>query len=291
MSFSKIVNKLNVFYQLSKVKVTASVTLTTILGYVLFSHQFSTQLFVACFGVFMLACGSAALNHYQDRKYDALMERTNKRPIPANKISAFSALTFAIILISFGEIILFHFFGVICFLLGMFAVIWYNGIYTPLKRKTAFAVIPGAIIGAIPVLIGWSAAGANYIDYRISLISFFCILWQIPHFWLLLLKYGSQYNQAGYPTLQNLFSTQKIKNITFVWILSTTITAMFFPVFLIVHHLATSVIIYLTSIFVIIHFIVFLIDREMNNLNQKFMTINIYVLIVFLAVVVDLVIY
>ena len=68
------------------------------------------------------------------------------------------------------------------------ALIWYNGIYTPLKRKTAFAVVPGSVIGAIPPMVGYVAAGGSALDPQILAFAFFMFMWQIPHFWLLIMK-------------------------------------------------------------------------------------------------------
>ncbi len=75
--------------------------------------------------------------------------------------------------------------------LGIFTLLWYNLVYTPLKRITAFAVLPGALIGAMPPLIGWTAAGGNPLDMEIMAVAFLLFVGQMPHYWLLLLKIGT----------------------------------------------------------------------------------------------------
>ena len=100
-------------------------------------------------------------------------------------------------------------------LLGMLAVGWYNGIYTPLKRITAFAVVPGAIVGALPPAIGWVAGGQSLGDMRLLALGFFFFMWQIPHFWILTVRCGSDYQAARIPSLTAIFSSAQLARITF----------------------------------------------------------------------------
>jgi protoheme IX farnesyltransferase len=101
------------------------------------------------------------------------------------------------------------------------SVFWYNVVYTYLKRWSAFAVVPGALVGAIPPIIGWTAAGGVVTDRSIMPLAFFLFLWQIPHFWLLLLMFGKDYEQAGLPSVTKMFSSIQLRRITFMWILCT----------------------------------------------------------------------
>jgi protoheme IX farnesyltransferase len=217
--------------ELSKVKITVAVAFTTITGYLLASGQFDTGLILPTLGIFILACGSSAINHYQEKDKDALMERTRNRPIPSGRISATAALLFALALTVLGSIILYYSSGYTSMQLGLLALIWYNVIYTPLKRRTAFAVIPGAIIGAIPPLVGWVAGGGSLLDPKAMLMAFFFFIWQVPHFWLLMLKYGKEYEKAGFPSITRVYSESQIKNVTFVWVLATAVSALMIPAF------------------------------------------------------------
>ena len=123
--------------ELSKVRITFAVALTTTTGFLLASGRFDEYLLLTAVGIFLLACGSSAINHYQERDRDALMERTRNRPIPSGRISAKGALLYAFLLSATGSYLLYYTSGMLAMQLGLLALIWYNAIYTPLKRVTA----------------------------------------------------------------------------------------------------------------------------------------------------------
>jgi len=210
--------------ELTKVKITVAVTLSMIAGWVLAANSFSIDMIVPTLGLFILASGSAALNQFQEHHLDAMMERTKNRPIPSGRMSANMAATIAISLIVIGT---FWFGGgLIEMQLGLATMIWYNGIYTKLKRKTAFAVIPGSVIGALPPAIGYVAGGGALTDPQIWGVAFFFFVWQIPHFWLLILVHGKQYENAGFPALTGKYSMEQIKKITYVWVISAAVSSI-----------------------------------------------------------------
>lgn len=181
-------------------------------------------------GVFLLSSGSSALNQFQERNLDARMPRTQKRPIPSGKITPRFALTASILLLATGSSVLFLL-SPLAMMLGWLNILLYNGIYTPMKTRSAFSIIPGALVGAIPPLMGWSAAGASLTHPHILFVASFMFLWQIPHFWLLLTIYGEEYEKAGYHTLSRYFSRKGIKSIVFLWALLTSLFLFLFPVF------------------------------------------------------------
>ncbi len=182
-------------------------------------------------GIFILAAGASALNQYQEREFDARMERTRIRPIPVGAITPCAALIVSLLLIFSGLILLFFFAGLTCFIMGLFNISWYNGLYTWLKRRSAFAVVPGALTGAVPVMMGWSAAGGGIFDPPVIFLSLFLFFWQMPHFWLLMLKYGDDYRKAGYPVLPDLFTDEQIKRLIMVWLAAASSVSLFMILF------------------------------------------------------------
>jgi protoheme IX farnesyltransferase len=278
---------LSVFLELAKVKITFAVALTTITGYVLAKGEFDLGLILPTLGIFLLACGSSAINHYQERDRDAKMERTKHRPIPSGRISPTGALIFAMLLTIAGAATLYYSAGNLAMQLGLVALLWYNAIYTPLKKRSAFAVVPGAVIGAIPPLVGWVAAGALLLDPRAIIMAFFFFIWQVPHFWLLMLKYGDEYTQAGYPSITQLYSTSQIRNITFIWIVATAVSALMLPVFNVVDSWIVMIGLLVSSGWLVAQFIPLVLkSTKPINPMRYFMRINYFVLavIVFLSV-------
>jgi protoheme IX farnesyltransferase len=229
--------KIKIFFELAKVKITSFVTVTTAFGYIAASGKIDLMILPVLFGVLLLAFGSAALNHYQEKDFDSKMNRTKDRPIPSGRISPNTVLKISLILILLGSLILILWTNLLALGLGLLNLIWYNFIYTLLKRKTPFAIVPGSLVGAIPPAIGWAAAGGSLLDPQIIIIAFFFFIWQIPHFWLLLLVMDKDYQQAGFPTLTQIFNHEQLSRITFIWIISTAVTGLMIPLFGMVNEL------------------------------------------------------
>lgn len=202
-------------------------TLSTVTGYILAAGGVDWGLAATFAGVFLLACGAATINQYQDRDVDAKMSRTRGRPIPSGRISAAAALAAGVALVVGGTLFLIA--EPEAALLGLVTVAWYNGVYTPLKRVTAFAAIPGGVVGALPPVIGWASGGGALADPRILAVAFFFFVWQVPHFWLLLMRIGGDYERAGLPSLTSVFSQRQLTRVTFVWMIATAVACLLIP--------------------------------------------------------------
>lgn len=219
----------SLFLHLAKIKISLLATLSTATGYLLATGKITIDMLVPAAAVFLLACGSCALNQYQEREIDRWMERTKSRPIPSGRLNPETALWVSLGLILSGALILYFGAGDLALALGLFAVLWYNLIYTTLKQKMAFAAVPGALVGAIPPALGWVAGGGSILDPRIGGLALFFFIWQIPHFWLLLLEASKDYENAGLLSITQFFSTRQIKRIVFIWLLSTGVAGLSFP--------------------------------------------------------------
>lgn len=281
-------NKIEILLELTKFRITFFVTITAVFGFVSNTGNINVLLITPALGILFLACSSAVLNHIQERTTDAIMERTKQRPIPSGRISAASALLVFTILFLIGSGLLFFFSGWITLLLGLLNLLWYNAIYTPLKKKTALAIIPGSLVGAIPPMIGWVASGGYIFDPAILMIAFFFFIWQIPHFWLLLLMLNKEYESAGFPTLTKIFSQAQLSRITFVWIAATAVSAIIIPLYGLTKFTFINVLLLAAGIWLTFR-AVKLITGTGNRIEviPAFRQINIFALIVIVLISLD----
>lgn len=281
-------NKFQIFAEITKLRITIFVTVTTMFGFIAATDSINSQIILPALGILLLACGSAALNHYQERKTDVLMERTKNRPIPSGKISAKSTIQLSIALVVVGSILLFASSGFLALSLGLLNLIWYNAVYTPLKKVSPLAIIPGSLVGAIPPVVGWVAGGGNILDPQIVLISFFFFIWQIPHFWLLLMVLDKDYQKAGFPTLTQIFSQQQLGRITFVWIIATGVTGLLLPLFQISHNQFVNYSLFIAALLLAYKSINLLQQtQETSAFRFAFRSINYFALFVVLVVSID----
>lgn len=273
----QLISILKTVLSLIKYKVSLAVTFTTVIGYLIYTGSFSFDILALVLSVFVLAGGASALNEYQERNFDALMDRTKHRPIPSGRISPLNALLVSLLFILAGVSLLYLFFGIIPALLGLFNIIWYNLLYTFLKRVTAFAVVPGSLTGAVPALIGWTAASGYIFDAKIIIIGFFLFIWQVPHFWLLLIKYSKEYETAGYPSIYKVIQKENLKLIIFVWIIATSVTTLMFPLFRIITSIPYFIALLILNIWLVITFtrLTFNMQYEIN-FKKAFITINLF---------------
>ena len=146
------------FNQLTKVSISAASTFTAAAGFMAALRGFRWGLLTALLGTLLLAMGSCAINELQEMRHDARMNRTCGRPLPSGRISPLTALVIGTGMCSAGFAILLWRHGWPSALLGLLAMAWSTGSIRP-RAGTAFAIIPGALIGAIPPAIGWAAAG------------------------------------------------------------------------------------------------------------------------------------
>lgn len=173
---------------------------TAVAGYLLFPAEAHVTVLLAAFcGVALLAAGGSAINQVMEQDIDRLMERTRLRPLPRGQMTPAAATIIGGSMITGGLTLLGTVGGAPPALLGAGALLWYLALYTPLKRRTSFALMIGALCGAIPPLIGWCLAGGRLTDFRIMLLACLLYLWQIPHFWLLQRRHADDYRAAGIP--------------------------------------------------------------------------------------------
>lgn len=283
-----ILKKLEVIPELGKFRITSFVALSSSVGWILNKGIIEFSMILPLIGTFLLAAGSSTINHFQERKFDSLMERTKNRPIPSNRIDPISALMIGINFILFGSVILYLSSNATALYLGWLAVIWYNVIYTPMKRKFAMAVVPGALIGAIPPMIGWVASGGKLFDIKILMVSFFFFIWQIPHFWLLVLIHGNDYEKAGFPTISKIYNALQVSRITFVWIAALVASGFLIPLFHVSSKPISFILLFLLGAWLLISTKNILSEYlEKIIFRKAFIKINLFVLAVIIIISID----
>lgn len=278
---------LAIIFELGKVKITFFVAFSSLFGFLLFTKSLSFLMLFNSLGVFLLACGASALNHVQEWKYDKLMSRTKFRPIPSGKISVNYGITVVVLSILFGSGLIYFTGNFTAVLIGLATVVWYNAIYTPMKRKSAFAVIPGALIGALPPIIGWVSGGGNIFDHRILIVASFLFVWQVPHFWLLFLIYGKDYEKGGFPSIERVFTSKQVRIMTFALIFNLVIISIIIPLFAVSSKLLGITVIGIIGAWLIANSFKILKSGSTAVLRKTFMNINIYVLVVVTLISLD----
>lgn len=263
------------------------VSLSAMTGYFLTGSSPDMGLIYLFTGVFLLAAGTSVLNQVQECRQDAMMKRTIRRPIPAGEISRTTAFLIALTLILGGTVLL-SLNGWLPMALGLSNIVFYNIIYTPLKTRSWLAIIPGAFVGAVPPLIGWTWAGFYVFHPNAIFIASFVFLWQIPHFWLLMIKYGKEYELAGFASISKILNERQIKSVVFGWGVITSLFLMFFPFF----GFTLKPILFVTLVAINLLFITmfhrFLFQEgSPKTIRKAFILINTYAMAVFVFLVIN----
>jgi heme o synthase len=281
-------NPVLAFLELTKLRISGASTFTAAAGYVACLRGVNAGLVTTLLGILLLAMGSSALNEVQEHRYDALMPRTANRPIPRGDLSPARGALIAVVLAVSGFLVLLLAQNLASALLGVLALAWYNGFYTPLKRVSAFAVVPGSLIGALPPAIGWTAAGGNAADPSLLTLAFVFFIWQVPHFWLLVGLHAEGYEGAGYPTLVSIFGRPRLSRLTFTWTCGTAAACGLLPLFRVLGSWPAEIMLGLGAIWLILGSLPLLGPGQDAPLYRRvFMNINLFALVLTAAVILD----
>jgi heme o synthase len=188
---------------LTKARLSLLVIITTFIGFLLGSTGSVDWLHLlnATLGTALAAAGAGALNQWMEVRVDRLMERTRNRPLPSGRMRPVTALGLGILLSVGGTAWLAWTCNAMSAYLSAATVVIYIAFYTPLKRKTSFCTIVGAVSGAIPPMIGWTAARPS-LDLGAWMLFGILFTWQMPHFLAIAWMYRDEYAQAGFVMLR-----------------------------------------------------------------------------------------
>ncbi len=236
-------NKISAYFELTKPRIAFMLVLTSAAGFYLGGTQgFNIWLFInSMTAITLLAFGVATLNQYIERDIDTKMERTMNRPLPLAKVSPNEALIFGISLCVIAEVYLYFAVNTLTAILGLTVIIGYVFLYTPLKTRTTASTAIGALPGAMPPLMGWTAS-ANEITLGAWFLFTLLFLWQFPHFLAIAWMYKEQYAKAGIKMLPVVEKDGKITAQQIV-----LFTVMLLPISLAPFFLGISGLIYLVG--------------------------------------------
>lgn len=224
---------------LTKARLTMLVLVTTFVGFCMGSGERLDWflLLKTLLGTALVAASAAVLNQVIEARVDRLMERTRDRPLPAGRMKSSTALTLGVVMAATGLLLLFTAVSAISGLLAAMTLLIYLFVYTPMKRRSPLCVAIGAVSGAIPPVIGWTAASGSFGTGAWILFGVL-FLWQMPHFRSIAWMYRDEYAQAGFFMLHhNDIGGNRVARESFLYTLLLAVVVML-PATL---HLATSV--------------------------------------------------
>jgi protoheme IX farnesyltransferase len=186
------------YFELSKPKIAALALVTVAVGYFLGTTAAweSAPLWHALLGISLVAMGSSAFNQYLERVADGRMARTCNRPLPAGRLVPAEVLAFGLATGVSGVVYLACCVNWLTATLAAMTLLLYSFVYTPLKTRTYFNTVVGAIPGALPPVLGWTAAGGKLDEGAFALFAVL-FLWQFPHFMAIAWLYREDYARAG----------------------------------------------------------------------------------------------
>jgi protoheme IX farnesyltransferase len=275
------------FFVVTKFVLSFAVSLSALFAYIMAKGEIGFDMILATFSVLLVAMGVSTLNQVQEYREDSKMERTKNRPIAAGRMSPRTGYMISAGLILVSLALIYSLLGLTGVNFFMFAFIWYNAMYTPLKKKSALAVVPGAILGVIPPAIGWLVAGESLLTLEFMALAVYYFIWQVPHFWLLVMLFHGDYKDGGYPTAMRLFGQASLQRLTFVWLIFT-IQAGVFLVSVFEPYTATVFLSILVGIWAFISSLELLRESfELPNARSVFWKINAAFLAIIILLSVD----
>lgn len=264
------------YFDLSKGRIVMMVLITTAAGFFYAGGTFALLLLHTLIGTALVAAGTNALNEYVERDLDSKMARTRLRPLPAGRITPRAALLFSAAVSVIGTLYLGLAVNWLTAALGAFTLITYIFIYTPLKRRSTICTLVGAVPGAVPALMGWTAVTGR-IDLGGVIAFAIVFLWQLPHFMAISWIYREDYGRAGFAMLSvrdtdgAAVARQALYYSVALVVLSAFVPAPFAAIAAAGSLVAMS--------------ILFLRERTNKNARRLFMTSNVYLLIAMVLLV------
>jgi len=275
------------YLELSKARIVMMVLITTAAGYLAGAPRVDALALInVLLGTALVAAGTNALNQYVEREHDAKMRRTRLRPLPDGRITPANALIFSALIAIVGTLYLGLMVNWLTAFLGAFTLTSYIFVYTPLKRISTACTIIGAVPGAIPPLMGWTAATGSLAigGWILFGILFF---WQLPHFMAISWIYREDYGRAGFAMTsvrdEDGTATARQAVIWSLALLAVSVAPAFVGMSGVVYLIGAIV----SSMAILAMSLRFFFDRSNKTAMKLFMTSNIYLIVVMTMLVVS----
>lgn len=281
-----VLHLVSVRMRLAKLPLCLLISCSALLGVALAPDRNLVIALTVTWGILFLAAAGASLNCCQEYQIDGEMDRTKNRPIPAKLISLREGIIQGGVFAVLGMLVLAL--GCTSYfpaLLGGGALFLYNAVYTPLKRISILAIIPGAIAGAMPPYIGWLAGGGEPFSYAAFLIFSLFLLWQIPHFWLVLLHHRVDYQDCKFPSMIQYVGQKRLESMVLVWVLSMVVIVELFSVSSFDIHFFSRILLMGGAIILAIVFCLDLCWLRRLGYKKLFVTLNCILLFSMLTVI------
>jgi protoheme IX farnesyltransferase len=281
---------MRVYLDLTKSGIVFYVLVTGLAGFALSQPVYdpidSTRLVLTMFSLYFFSSGSFAINQAQEWSIDEKMPRTLNRPIPSGKVSISQAYILGV-----GFLLLGLFFAVfvneMVVWLGIATVVMYNGLYTLYwKKKWAFGAVPGAIPGAMSVVIGYAANSPRILEPACVYGFIIMFLWQMPHFWSLAIRYKDDYAAGGIPVLPTRIGTQATLYHMGLYTFAYVMVAMASP-WIVVAHYAYIFLVIPSAMIVLWQFFKYYRAGAQRQWLAFFLWINASMLVFLVAPVID----
>lgn len=218
------------FIELGKPQMVVFFVYVGAMSYLVEGGRSSSSILAICTIGVLASAGTNMVTAYIDKDLDALMKRTCSRPLQTGRVSPGSSLYTGILLVLLAMLISLLYFGPLVALLVLSAVVGVAVLYNKLlKTRTSLSTIVGAIPGSFPVLIGSAAAGT--ITAKGFALTGFLYMWQMPHFWLLSIRFKEDYISAGIPTLSERYGDGAVKKLVFMSSLLLVVYTLFISPF------------------------------------------------------------
>ena len=211
-----LMSKVRDYVQFVKMRLASLVVLSAAFSFVIGSQESDqgvnwTKMLMLIIGGFLVTGSSNGFNQIIEKDLDKLMDRTQNRPLPQDRMGINESFILASIMGVSGVLVLWIFINPMSGILGTLALILYTVVYTPLKRVTPFAVFVGAFPGAIPPLLGHVASTSGFGEIKFEAWVLFAVqfMWQFPHFWAIAWVLDEDYKKAGFRMLPSLGGRDK----------------------------------------------------------------------------------